>query len=263
MRRRHPGPLEEMLDHFVELPFWVSILGASFLYLTLRFVPPLVAGTSLTAKALATVGPTVGPWVAAAVLAAGLIGVVKRLGKRFLISRATGVQALRQISWPDFELLVSETYRQQGYSVRERGGRQADGGVDLELVRGSEHVIVQCKHWLNRKVPVQRVRELLGVVTAEGADRGILVATSGFTPDARAFAAGKPLELVDGDALVRLTRPASGTALVQNSNTDDQPPTCPTCGKPMVLRTARRGRSAGSRFWGCPAYPDCRGTRAA
>jgi len=212
---------------------------------------------------LATLSPTIALWAAIAILAAGLIGVGTRLWKRFLVSRATGVQALRQISWPDFELLVSETYRQQGYSVRERGGRQADGGIDLELVRGSEHVIVQCKHWLNRKVPVQRVRELLGVVTAEGADRGILVATSGFTPDARAFAAGKPLELVDGDALVRLTRPASGTALVQNSNTDDQPPTCPTCGKRMVLRTARRGRSAGSRFWGCPAYPGCRGNRAA
>ena len=61
--------------------------------------------------------------------------------------------------------------------MTERGGRQADGGIDRELVRGSERVIVQCEHWFNRQVPVQRVRELLGVVTAEGADRGILAAT--------------------------------------------------------------------------------------
>jgi len=27
------------------------------------------------------------------------------------------------------------------------------------------------------------------------------------------------------------------------------------------LRTARQGKNAGSRFWGCPGYPDCRGTR--
>jgi hypothetical protein len=52
--------------------------------------------------------------------------------------------------------------------VRERGGPQADGGIDLKLVRGTERVIVQCKHWLTRPVPVQSVRELLGVVTAEG-----------------------------------------------------------------------------------------------
>jgi four helix bundle suffix protein len=38
-------------------------------------------------------------------------------------------------------------------------------------------------------------------------------------------------------------------------------PSCPKCRRPMVLRTARAGRSAGSQFWGCSAYPECRGTR--
>jgi four helix bundle suffix protein len=40
-------------------------------------------------------------------------------------------------------------------------------------------------------------------------------------------------------------------------------PACPLCGKPMRLRTARQGPRAGSRFWGCSAYPDCRGTHPA
>ncbi len=38
-------------------------------------------------------------------------------------------------------------------------------------------------------------------------------------------------------------------------------PACPLCGKPMVQRTARQGPHAGQAFWGCAAYPDCRGTR--
>jgi restriction system protein len=38
------------------------------------------------------------------------------------------------------------------------------------------------------------------------------------------------------------------------------PPACPHCGKPMKLRTARTGSKSGRQFWGCPAYPDCRGT---
>lgn len=38
--------------------------------------------------------------------------------------------------------------------------------------------------------------------------------------------------------------------------------TCPTCGGRMVKRLARRGRNAGSYFWGCAAYPRCRGTRS-
>lgn len=39
-------------------------------------------------------------------------------------------------------------------------------------------------------------------------------------------------------------------------------PACPACGKPMVLRTARKGKHAGSQFWGCAGYPKCKGTRA-
>ncbi len=38
-------------------------------------------------------------------------------------------------------------------------------------------------------------------------------------------------------------------------------PACPLCGQAMVLRTARKGTQAGSQFWGCSAYPECRGTR--
>lgn len=38
-------------------------------------------------------------------------------------------------------------------------------------------------------------------------------------------------------------------------------PQCPDCGKPMRLRNARTGKNAGSTFWGCGGYPECRGTR--
>lgn len=34
-----------------------------------------------------------------------------------------------------------------------------------------------------------------------------------------------------------------------------QGPVCPECGKPIVLRTARRGSNAGNQFLGCSAYP--------
>jgi four helix bundle suffix protein len=38
-------------------------------------------------------------------------------------------------------------------------------------------------------------------------------------------------------------------------------PGCPSCGKGMELRTARKGARAGSRFRGCAGYPECKGTR--
>ena len=38
-------------------------------------------------------------------------------------------------------------------------------------------------------------------------------------------------------------------------------PACPVCGGHMMLRTARKGSHAGSQFWGCVKYPECKGTR--
>jgi restriction system protein len=49
-------------------------------------------------------------------------------------------------------------------------------------------------------------------------------------------------------------------ALSDGSDKSDKP-TCPNCGKHMVLRTARKGQKAGQPFWGCSGYPDCKGTR--
>ena len=37
--------------------------------------------------------------------------------------------------------------------------------------------------------------------------------------------------------------------------------TCPKCGSAMVVRTAKRGTHAGSKFWGCSRYPACRSTQ--
>jgi four helix bundle suffix protein len=44
------------------------------------------------------------------------------------------------------------------------------------------------------------------------------------------------------------------------SDQSDPIPQCPRCGKPMALRTAKTGPHAGRQFWGCTAYPDCKGT---
>ena len=42
-------------------------------------------------------------------------------------------------------------------------------------------------------------------------------------------------------------------------NPSDKIPSCPKCGKPTALRTAKSGKTAGKQFWGCTGYPDCKG----
>ena len=55
------------------------------------------------------------------------------------------------------------------------------------------------------------------------------------------------------------TEPTDRTELTHPAGA--QAPDCPLCGKPMALRTARKGPNAGAQFWGCPAFPDCKGAR--
>jgi restriction system protein len=53
-------------------------------------------------------------------------------------------------------------------------------------------------------VDVSSVRDLFGTVQNEGASKGILVTTSGYGQASYEFAAGKPLELIDGSNLLYL-----------------------------------------------------------
>ena len=155
-----------------------------------------------------------------------------------------------------------------GFKVQDTR-RGPDGGIDLRLSKGTELATVQCKHWKTRKVPVQVIREQLGIVTAEGANVGIVVASGSFTKEARKFARGKPLKLIDGEQLQALlghrgARPESPGAefpLVDSPVAAVLDPSCRVCNGPMAFRTARRGRNGGTNFWGCQRYPKCRGTR--
>jgi len=256
--RRDDGPLVEILVGLTDLPLWASPVVGAFFFLSLTYLPPLFAGSSTTGAIFARVLPSFAPWLLGACLLAGLIGVVKRGYRRIVLSRTGDLEAVRKLTWPQLELVVGQAYRAQQYVVTERGGAQPDGGIDLDLWRAGERVIVQCKQW-KRPVPVERVRELLGVVTGEGAVRGVLVAPGGFTRAAREFAQGKPLELVDAEGLLELKRQTSAPDQV---DLVPAAPACPICAKPME-RVARKGTAAGSAFWGCSTFPACRGTRAA
>ena len=142
-------------------------------------------------------------------------------------------------------------------------GGGADGGVDLVLGREGNVTLVQCKRWNGAPVGVRQVRELYGVLHDRGASAAKLVATTAFTPDALAFAKGKPIELVDGDSLLHLIRgvQTSGKIVLPTAEPDHLTPDCPRCGSAMVLREAKQGAYIGQKFWGCPNFPKCRGTR--
>ncbi|GGP35515.1 restriction endonuclease [Streptomyces melanogenes] len=106
----------------------------------------------------------------------------------------------------EFESLVAELFRARGMGAVTTQ-RSNDGGVDVEAVDpdpiSGGRIIVQVKRYRNT-VPPTAVRDLYGTVQGAGANKGVLVTTSGFGPGSYAFAQGKPLTLVSGAELVEL-----------------------------------------------------------
>jgi restriction system protein len=106
----------------------------------------------------------------------------------------------------EFENLVSNLFKQLGLETKlTRSSR--DGGVDVVAfdvrpVIGGK-VVIQAKRYKNT-VGVSAVRDLYGTMMNEGANKGILVTTSGYGPDAFEFSKDKPIELLDGGKLLYL-----------------------------------------------------------
>jgi len=141
-----------------------------------------------------------GCWFAAV---ASFFGHARR---RRLLDTQSGIGSLRDMNWREFEMLAGEAFRRQGYAIAENGLGGADGGIDLILRKDGRTTLVQCKQWRNRRVDVKVVREMFGVLVHEGADAMKIVALGDYTPDARRFAQGKPIELIDGGALLNAAR---------------------------------------------------------
>ena len=106
----------------------------------------------------------------------------------------------------EFENLVSNLFSKLGLDTKQTRSSR-DGGVDavafdLRPVIGGK-VVIQAKRYKNT-VGVSAVRDLYGTMMNEGANKGILVTTSGYGPDAFEFAKDKPIELMDGGQLLYL-----------------------------------------------------------
>ena len=175
---------------------------------------------------------------------------------------------LGSLRWDQFELLVGEIFRRQGYSVELSAAMGSEDGIDLTLRRDSETILVQCKHWKTAQVSEGEIQEFYRAIAASGAPRGIFVTTGEFTPVAREFAGGKGIEMMDGAALAKsiaaLARPGENLCVVSEwieefvANARIFDPECPICHGTMAVR---HSRANGAPSWNCRNYPRCPGRR--
>ncbi len=278
-RRRKDRPLDDLFAIAAKLPWpaGVGLAAASFLLLRWYSSGEPVAPTDVgqmgafAAKSffrtMATIGQFVLPLVFLGGAAAGFAAKRKRIQLVETVATSAAPDILDGMSWREFESLVEEAFRLRGYSVKRIGGGGPDGGVDLELKRSNETILVQCKQWRAYKVGVQVVRELYGVMAARGVASGIVVTSGAFTQDAVEFASGRNVRLMAGDELRELVRsarngkPSPVAKTVATAPAPSATSGCPVCGGPMVKRQAKRGANAGGYFYGCSQYPACKGTR--
>lgn len=168
-------------------------------------------------------------------------------------------ELLNQLEWRRFEMLVQALFQAEGLvASRIRAG--ADGGIDLALREapyGPVTTIVQCKAWKTCPVGVKPVRELFGVMHAEGAAKASFFTSGHFTAEAAAFAEGKSMDLIDGAGLLlrlnALEKDKRDSILTEITEDDYTTPTCPSCDIKMVRRISRHGE-----FWGCRYFPRCK-----
>lgn len=141
------------------------------------------------------------------------IFILNKEDERFVESKKIEIDQesnLAAMPWEDFEHLVAQLFEwefaKSGVEVKvTRASR--DRGVDAILfdpdpLKGGKFVL-QAKRY-TRTVDVSAVRDLYGTVMNEGANRGIIITTSSYGPDAYEFAKDKPISLVDGQNLLLL-----------------------------------------------------------
>ncbi len=209
-RTPNSGLLDDLMRVLARAPAWLGPLLAVTVFVGLHHLAPMLLprldGTIPVGEMLGLILPGLAWAAAALVLVIWVLAEVTKLRQRRLLDRQQGLDTIRALTWRQFEQLVAEAFRRRGYGVELVDRPAGDGGVDVVLRNNRGRWLVQCKHYKARRVGVRPVRELLGVVTSEGAAGGIVVTAGSFTPDAQAFARDNAIELVDGPQLADLPR---------------------------------------------------------
>lgn len=117
----------------------------------------------------------------------------------------TARRSVTHLSDLELEKLAERVYSKLGYQVQ-HVGQAGDHGIDVLLINPqNQKEIVQCKQW-RRPVGEAALRDLYGAMMHDQAIRGWLWAPRGFSGPAKAWAAGKPIVLVDDAEIDRLLK---------------------------------------------------------
>ena len=138
---------ESVLNLLVILPWWINVILAFAAYIFLKYVLPNISGDNIIIRGFLNGIASTANIIAALLLIVAVVSAILSWQKRKLLEKQKDLSTVSNINWKEFEELVGEAYRRQGYFVLENSSDGPDGGVDLRLRKDGELVLVQCKHW--------------------------------------------------------------------------------------------------------------------
>jgi restriction system protein len=197
------GAIDRAFERFLEkvifgyiahLPGRIVLAIAAALYAGVGLALPLGLGWSVPYLIDANF---LGTTFAAMVLVGWLLVQLQARDRQHLVDWTTEIRHLNAV---EFEWLVGEVFRRDGWTVEETGRQDGpDGNIDLKLSKAGERRLVQCKRWTSWEVGVDEVRKLAGTLLREGlaGGEGILVTHSNFTPQAVEEARQMGMALID------------------------------------------------------------------
>jgi len=208
-----------IIDFLAQIPWWVSVtLSASF-YVLLKFIVPYFETQStLVSDVHVSLGPVFAPVVALALLSPVTFSLLKSNRKKKLNDLKEEIQSIQELPWQEFKEIVEEAYRRTGYITLENSTYSADPSVDLVIRKSANLYLVQCRYWLNRKLGIREVKNLFSLMQDKQASGVFLLTTGIFTNEARHYAAGRPINLVDGIELVELLDKVHNTSATEILN---------------------------------------------
>lgn len=129
--------------------------------------------------------------------------LARLLHQRRQEAQARRLVALAAVDPLAFEALVGRLFEREGFQVTVTKA-SGDHGIDLWLWKaGHAPTPVQCKRYRAKKVGEPELQAFSGALRYAGAETGIFVTTSRFTPPAIAWAKQERIRLIDGPALAK------------------------------------------------------------
>jgi hypothetical protein len=134
----------------------------------------------------------------------GMANLGELIDQRFIDYLHAQPQDLSTMHWRQFEYLVGEFFRRNGYEVHVTPP-SGDGGIDVRAVRdngitGPELILIQAKRFRDdRPVQIETVKALWSDVGELSATRGVIATTSTLAAGARAFCQARQYRLTPAE----------------------------------------------------------------